>query len=97
MGVVWPSLRPQAKQKFVSSGFRFPHPEQIIAELAPEVLATGAPQRWQKAAPSATMAPHWKQFSILTQASRYLPGGGWEAKRSGVDPRSSIARRPILY
>jgi hypothetical protein len=65
MGVVWPSLRPQAKQKFVSRGLRLPHPEQISAEAPPEAPASGVPQRWQKAAPSATTPPHWKQLSIF--------------------------------
>ena len=45
IGVVWPRRRPQAKQKFVSSGLRLPQPEQMSADPAPEVVETGAPQR----------------------------------------------------
>ena len=33
-------------------------PEQMSAEPAPEAFAMGAPQRWQKAEPSATTPPH---------------------------------------
>ena len=58
MGVVWPKRRPQAKQKLVSSGLRLPQPEQMSADPAPEALAMGVPQRWQKAEPSATTPPH---------------------------------------
>jgi hypothetical protein len=70
MGVVCPSRLPQAKQKLVSSGLRFPQPEQMIAEPAAAALVTAAPQRWQKAAPSATTPPHWKQVNIGIQAGR---------------------------
>jgi len=56
--VVCPSRRPQAKQKLVSRGLRLPHPEQMSAEPAPDAFAMGAPQRWQKAEPSATTPPH---------------------------------------
>jgi hypothetical protein len=37
---------------------RLPQPEQIRAEPAPDAFAMGAPQRWQKAEPSATTLPH---------------------------------------
>jgi hypothetical protein len=62
--VVWLSRRPQAKQKWVSSGFRLPHPLQMSAEPGGGALAIAAPQRWQNAAPSATTPPHWKQVNI---------------------------------
>jgi hypothetical protein len=67
MGVVWPSRRPQAKQKLVSKGLRLPQPLQMSAELAGEPLATAAPHRWQKAAPSAITPPHWKQVNIAVR------------------------------
>jgi hypothetical protein len=45
MGVVCPRRRPQAKQKFVSIGFRLPQPEQMSADPAPDAFAMGVPQR----------------------------------------------------
>jgi hypothetical protein len=82
MGVVCPRRRPQAKQKLVSTGLRLPHPEQMSAEPAAAALVTAAPQRWQKAAPSATTPPHWKQVNIGIQAERLShPEPAGEEKR----------------
>jgi hypothetical protein len=58
MGVVWVNRRPQAWQKFVPSGLRLPQPEQINAESTGFRLPAGAPQRWQKDAPSLMTPPH---------------------------------------